>query len=125
MDRRSFLGALGTLGATPGDRRFIDPKRGRHGFRASPPARRPHIFLLTLDMVSPDHWHPARSMHRDMELPTLKGLAADGVVFSNAFTTATLCAPARAALATGRYTYITANNERAHDGHEFTLGCTT
>jgi len=120
-DRRSFLGALAGLGAAPGDRRFIDARRGRHGFRAALPARRPHIFVLTIDMVSPDHWHPARAMHRDMELPTLQGLAADSVVFSNAFTTATLCAPARAALATGRYSYITANNERAHDGHEFRL----
>lgn len=121
MDRRSFFGSLAALGAVPADRRFIDSRRGRHGFRAAPPARRPHIFLLTLDMVSPDHWHPARFMHRDMELPTLRALAADSVVFSNAFTTSTLCAPARAALATGRYPYIMANNERAHDGHEFTL----
>jgi arylsulfatase A-like enzyme len=72
-------------------------------------------------MISPDHWHPQRSLHREMELPTIRSLQRDGVVFHNCFTTAPLCAPARAALATGRYSYITANNERAHDGHETML----
>ena len=43
------------------------------------------------------------------------------MVFTNAFCASPLCAPARAALATGRYTYITANGERAHDGHESIL----
>jgi arylsulfatase A-like enzyme len=43
------------------------------------------------------------------------------VTFTNAFCASPLCAPARAALATGRYTYITANGERAHDGHETIL----
>jgi arylsulfatase A-like enzyme len=129
FSRRAFLGTAGAGALAQevspriesGEHRFVDSKRGRHGYRTTPRARRPHVFVLSIDMVSPDHWHPARSMHRDMELPTLRGLAADGVVFSNAFCTGPLCAPARAALATGRYTYIMANNERAHDGHEATL----
>ena len=72
-------------------------------------------------MISPDHYLPSRTLHRRMNLPTLTSLAQDSVVFDNAFCASPLCAPARAALYTGRYTYITANGERAHDGHETTL----
>jgi arylsulfatase A-like enzyme len=101
--------------------RFIDPKRGRNRYQFSPPRSRPHIFVLTADMVSPDHYHPSRTLQQHMELPTLRTLAADGVTFNSAFCASPLCAPARAALFTGRYTYITANGERAHDGHETVL----
>lgn len=101
--------------------RYLDPKRGRNPFLSNPPKQRPHIFLLTADMISPDHYHPSRALHRRMNLPTLTSLARDSVVFDNAFCTSPLCAPARASLFTGRYTYITANGERAHDGHETTL----
>jgi len=37
-----------------------------------------------------------------MDLPAIRGLMRDGVVFRNAFCASPLCAPARAALATGR-----------------------
>jgi arylsulfatase A-like enzyme len=129
MNRRGFLGwtAFGASAVaqeiasrTESSRRFIKRKEGKHPFHASD-VKRPNIFLITVDMVSPDHWHPQRSLHREMELPVIRSLARDGVSFNNCFTTAPLCAPARAALATGRYSYITANGERAHDGHETVL----
>jgi arylsulfatase A-like enzyme len=56
-----------------------------------------------------------------MELPALRGLFSDSTFFTNAFCTSPLCAPARAALLTGRHTYLLANNERAHDGFEISL----
>lgn len=56
-----------------------------------------------------------------MALPALRSLWADSVFFTDAFCTSPLCAPARAALLTGRSSYILANNERAHDGHETSL----
>ncbi len=133
MNRRDFftLGTAAAAGASSlaaqissrieGELRFIDRKQGRHGYRFRDPGRRPHIFLLTVDMVSPDHYHPSRNLHREMNLPSLRSLGSDSVVFTNAFCTSPLCAPARASLATGRYTYITANGERAHDGHETIL----
>jgi len=129
LPRRSFLGLGAACAAvaqevarrTEGPVRFINKKAGLHPFRAGAPAKRPHIFLITLDMVTPDHYHPLRTMHQRMELPAIKSLFSDGVFFSNAFCASPLCAPARAALATGRYTYITANGERAHDGHETIL----
>ena len=133
MNRRHFLG-VASLGVAAGQGvaqeisrriesppRFINKKTGAHPFRARNVGARPNIFLITLDMVSPDHYHPARTLHREMDLPAIRSLFGDSVVFSNAFCASPLCAPARATLATGRYTYITANGERAHDGHETIL----
>ena len=128
--RRSFLGLSAAGGAAVAQEiarrveaplRFINRKAGTHPFRARDTGARPHIFLITLDMVTPDHWRSGRVMQREMHLPAIQSLLDDSVVFTNAFTTSPLCAPARAALATGRYTYITANGERAHDGHETIL----
>lgn len=107
--------------AAPHAGRFLDPKRGRNRYSFSPPATRPNIFVVTADMVTPDHYHPSRTLHQRMQTPALRSLAGDGVVFDNAFCVSPLCAPARAALFTGRYTYITANGERSHDGHLTTL----
>lgn len=129
MTRRALLGlaaagaavAQEIAGRIEGPFRFLHQKTGRHPYRLRPVQRRPNIFLITVDMVSPDHWHPGRAMHREMELPTLRALQRDSVFFQNAFCASPLCAPARATLATGRYTYITANGERAHDGHETIL----
>jgi len=137
MKRRKFLGLMGA-GAAAGEMvsqaiaqrtesaavpplQFINKKPGTHPFRADPPRRRPNIFVITLDMVTPDHYHPTRTLHREMNLPAMRSLFQDSVFFTNAFCASPLCAPARAALATGRYTYITANGERAHDGHETIL----
>ena len=134
MNRRGFLGlAAAGMAATQSvaqevahrtensSLRFIKPKEGKYPYRKPGSGKRPNIFLITLDMVTPDHWHPQRSRRQFMDLSALRSLQGDGVSFNNCFTTAPLCAPARAALATGRYTYITANGERAHDGHEVVL----
>lgn len=136
MRRRDLLGLIG-LGAAAGEAvareiaqriedssrelRFVGRKTGAHPFRVRPLGKRPHMIVITLDMVSPDHYHPSRSFRAEMELPAIEGLLSDSVVFDNAFCHSPLCAPARAALATGRYSYITANGERAHDGHEIAL----
>jgi arylsulfatase A-like enzyme len=120
MNRREFLG-LAALGAADPGLRFINRKTGAHPFRTTETGWRPNIFLITLDMVSPDFYHPSRSLHKEMDLPTIRSFFNEGVMFSNAFCCSPLCAPARASLATGRYTYITANGERAHDGHETIL----
>jgi arylsulfatase A-like enzyme len=64
-------------------------------------------------MMSPDHWLPGRFGPQVMNVPNLRGLFADSVFFTQAYCTSPLCAPARAALLTGRHTYLLANNERA------------
>jgi arylsulfatase A-like enzyme len=124
--RRRFLqiSAAGASQARPQDAcqpSFLDRRSGAHPYCASTPPARPHVFLISADMVSPDHWLPGRAPGQAMQLPALRGLFGDSVFFTNAFSTNPLCAPARAALLTGRSTYILANNERAHDGHETSL----
>ena len=105
--------------------RFVDRKRGLHPFTASTTAaRRPHIFLISVDMISPDHWRPGRTMAGQVDLPAIRAMFNDSCFFTNAFSTSPLCAPARAALLTGRYSYILSNGERAHDGHETVLRAT-
>jgi len=133
MNRRNFL-SMAAAGAaasnsvaqeisqrTEPSLDFIKKKQGRYAFERWDTGKRPNVFLITVDMVTPDHWHPQRTMREFVDLPTMRSIGEDGVSFNNCFTTSPLCAPARAALATGRYTYITANGERAHDGHEAIL----
>jgi arylsulfatase A-like enzyme len=99
--------------------RFVEQKIARHPFRASrSSAKPPNIFLITVDMVSPDFFHPARPLSRELHLPALRTLMRDGVLFANAFATAPLCAPSRASYLTGRYPYLLGNGERAPDGLE-------
>lgn len=119
MKRRDFVGAAalasvtGAAAAQSGPRRaetrYINGKQGSHPFRSQPPGRRPHVFLICLDMVSPDHFLPSRRMQRDMQLPAMRGLMADGVNFTNAFCAVSICAPSRASLYTGRHPYVMAN----------------
>lgn len=65
MNRRDFLG----LAAAGQPLRFLNRKAGLHPFQTREVGQRPHVFLLTLDMVSPDHYHPSRAMHREIHLP--------------------------------------------------------
>ena len=131
LTRRSVFG-LGAAGAIEAARlnaeaaqriegSYVDRKKGSHPFHREARGRLPHIFLITVDMISPDHYRPERAPAAVMALPNMRGLLADSVVFRNAFCVSPLCAPARAALLTGRYPYILSNNERALDGHEFSL----
>jgi|GEM_PF-593322 arylsulfatase A-like enzyme len=101
---------------------FIDEKTGKNPYRLSrSDTQLPNIFLITMDMVSPDLYHPSRPLSRELHLPTLQSLMKDGVFFRNAFCTVPLCAPSRASYLTGRYTYILGNGERAPDGLETEL----
>lgn len=116
-------GALGQLsaeaaaGAPARVRRFLDEKTAANPYYEIQPQRhRPNIFLITLDMVSPDFYLPSRRLYHDVHLPTIRSLAADGVQFLNAFCTTPLCAPSRGAYLTGRYPYILGNGERTLDG---------
>ena len=119
MNRRSFIGTAalqslaGAAAAQPGlsrsETRYVNGKQGSHPFRARPAGKRPHVFLICLDMVSPDQFLPSRQLQREMELPGMRGLMADGVSFTNAFCTISICAPSRASLYTGRHPYVMAN----------------
>ena len=139
MDRRKFLSVTSASLAAAGipgsknaegkesnagesERRFIQEKTGKHPFRISGRrGKQPNIFVITMDMVSPDFYLPSRPLSRELRLPTLHGLMNDGVFFRNAFDTVPLCAPSRASYLTGRYTYVLGNGERAPDGLETEL----
>lgn len=102
--------------------KFIDSKTGqnpyRHHRRSGNP---PNIFLITIDMVSPDFYHPSRPLSQEVNLPTLQAMMKEGVFFKNAFATVPLCGPSRASYLTGRYTYVLGNGEHAPDGLETEL----
>ena len=101
--------------------RYLDRKEGAHEYRVRDLPARPHVFLVCLDMVSPDHYLPSRGLMERMEMPALRALMADGTNFSNAFCTISICAPSRASLYTGRQPYVLANPRGGQLGMETSL----
>ena len=64
-------------------------------------APRPNIVLLIADDLG--YGEPGCQGGRDVPTPNLDRLAAEGVRFTQGYVTASVCAPSRAALFTGRY----------------------
>ncbi|MCC6342704.1 MAG: sulfatase-like hydrolase/transferase [Bryobacterales bacterium] len=135
MNRRNFLsttplaafagdaapGDAAQQGGDNGEFHYVDRRQGAHPFKTVHGARRPHIFLICLDMVSPDHFLPSRPLRREMEMPTIRALTAEGVNFTNAFCTVPICSPSRASMYTGRYPYVLANPGGGPEGQENSL----
>ncbi len=136
MDRRRFI-AGGIAGAaavggmafgagdahsaeTTGPRAFID-RRERRGAYTVHPGKKPHIFLICADMVSPDCYLPSREMSRYVRLPHIRSIGEAGTRFDTAMCTSPLCGPSRASLCTGKYPPFLINNERALAGMKFDL----
>ncbi len=78
------------------------------GLQGSDPARanqgkRPNIIFI----LSDDHrWdHLSCLDHPFIQTPRLDRLAKDGVLFTNAFVTTSLCSPSRASFLTGKYAH--------------------
>jgi len=91
--------ALKTLGAATAA--ALAGPRLSSGSAAAP--RRPNILFILTD----DHrWDAMSCMgHPFIRTPTLDRLAAEGVLFENAFVTTSLCSPSRASFLTGRYAH--------------------
>jgi arylsulfatase A-like enzyme len=100
--------------------KFTQERTGAGPFRRSS-GDRPHILLISADMVSPDLYHPSRPVSEHVQIPHIRSLMQDGTFFSNAFCTVPLCAPSRASFLTGRYSYIQGNSERSPEGLETQL----
>ncbi len=93
---------------------YIDEMTGKGPFGMDRDKKKPHILLVTMDMVPPE-FHNGECA---MRIPAQRSLADEGADFRRCHATSPLCGPSRASLLTGRYTYITGNSERAHDGHQ-------
>lgn len=86
-----FALVLGDLNATAADELPSDPQTGR-----------PNILFIYLDDFG---WKDTGFMGSDFyETPNLDRLANSGMVFTNAYSGAANCAPARACLLSGQYT---------------------
>ncbi len=96
---------------------FINEKNGFGPFSFTKDVEQLHPFIfISFDMVPPEFHRAGLSSGRIVRTPHLDRLAGEGVQFTNCFASYTLCTPSRASYLTGRYTYITGNGERAHDG---------
>ena len=69
--------------------------------RQSEAGSRPNVLLLVADDLG--KYDISHYGQPDLATPNIDALAARGVSFSNAYATAPICAPSRAALLTGRY----------------------
>ncbi len=77
----------------------------------------PNIVWLVAEDQSPE-WFPMYG-NSTMTLPNLAALAADGVVFDNAFSPVPVCAPARSAIITGMYpTTLGTHNMRTYNAYQ-------
>lgn len=85
------------------------------------PRQTPNVLWILAEDIGPEFG----SYGYPVDTPHLDRLAAEGVRFTRAFTTAPVCSPARSALMTGMYqTTIGAHNHRSHreDGYQLPVG---
>jgi arylsulfatase A-like enzyme len=95
---------------------YVDGKTGRGPYRNAGPGGQ-DILMVSFDMVPREFYLP-REGDLAPRTPNLDSLKQEGIFFSNAYAVSPLCAPSRAAMYTGRYSYIIANGERYHDGQQ-------
>jgi len=71
----------------------------------NPVAARPNVLLIAIDDLN--DWVGCLGGHPDARTPHIDGLAARGMLFTNAHCQAPLCGPSRASLLSGRYPHST------------------
>lgn len=83
-------------------------------------AKRPNILFIMVDEM---RWDAMGSEHHPVvSTPNLDRLASQGTRFSNAYSVAPVCCPARASVFSGRYAHVhgvTTNEIPAHNGEIF------
>jgi arylsulfatase A-like enzyme len=114
--RRTFLiggaAAIGvTTAAAAAGGRFLaqrhDPNRRTYGSttlrRSAPAADGPNVLFISLDDCN--DWLGFLNNHPGTSTPNLDALAAESIVFSNAYCTAPMCLPARTGVMFGKQPY--------------------
>lgn len=100
---------------------FIEQITGGHPYCLTDNIILPNIYFISVDEIPPEFYRSDSPYTEQLDIPNIKALASDSITFTNAFCNSPLCSPSRASYLTGRYSYITTNEERAHDGHETVL----
>lgn len=100
---------------------FLEDKTHMGKFAYKKGMKRPHIFLISADMISPDTYHPARELAKHVKLPNIHSIGSEGTRFDNAVCTIPLCGPSRASIFTGKYPPYLTNGERAPHGMKVDL----
>ncbi len=95
---------------------YINSITGKGPFFADQEKPNDNILFISVDMV-PREFYENLHGFIDVKTPNLSALKRDHIFFNNAFCSSPLCTPSRASYLSGRYSYITVNGERAHDGH--------
>lgn len=122
MKRRDFLKVLSSPATLPLLERTA--QSGVVATAAAAPARRPNVLLIMTDQQCADAMS-CRMGKGLVSTPVMDGLAAQGMLFTRAYSSNPLCMPLRNSLFTGRYpheTRVTANIGPADglDPQEFT-----
>lgn len=99
-----------------GTTKFLNRKLRQGAYQSNSDKPRPNILFITVDMISPDCYHPSRALSKVIHTPNLAAIADAGTRFDRAFTASPLCGPARASLFTGMHPPYLSNGERAPSG---------
>ncbi len=94
MNRRNFV-RIGVAGALPSAATQI----GEAKQKSQPKRSRPNILMIVADQLRADCVGAYGS--RVVKTPNIDRIAAEGVMFTNAYTSVPSCTPARSALLTG------------------------
>jgi len=108
MKRRSFLKAIAAAGTTMGISTFFNCRKV---------SRKPNIIFIMADDLG--YGELGCYGQKKIETPNIDALAANGMRFTQFYSGAPVCAPARCVLMTGKHTghaYIRGNDEWASRG---------
>ena len=70
-----------------------------------PKSAKPNILLIIVDDQGYADFSPFQNHSREISTPNMQRLADAGMIFTQAYTTAPVCSPSRAALNTGKYQF--------------------
>jgi arylsulfatase A-like enzyme len=104
-----------------GEYKFLNRKSRQGAYQTLNVSSKPNIFLITVDMISPDCYNASRALSDVIRTPNLNQIANEGTNFQRAFTPSPLCGPARAAMFTGQHPPYLTNGERAPCGSQVDL----